>query len=886
MKILRVIVARLRGLFLRRGVEREMNEELRLHIEMRARENVRRGMTEEEARDAAGRSFGNLARVREACRDVKGGGVIETLLQDLRYGARTLGKNRGFTFVVILTLALATGANTAIFSVVDAVLLRPLPFGDPERLVALRETLPDEGAIPVAYRTYAEWRAQCGVVFESIAATADWSFNLEGEGYPERVDGMRVTASYFDVMGVRPLAGRAFRADEEGTGGAQVVIIEQGLWLRRFGGAADAVGRSLRLDGENYEIVGVMPEGETRGETGWASVWVPMRVRDEARARSNPFRYLGVNAKLRPGVTVEAARAEMGRVMAALRQDFPDTHGKPYGVEARRLRDEVVPAGTRAALLVLCGVVGFVLLIACANVANLLLARAAGREREIAVRTALGASRGRVARQLLTESLLLSALGGACGLALAHFGLRLLVAAGGEIVPRLEGARINPTVFGFAFALTVLTGVLFGLAPALAASKVDLNSALKEGSRGAGTAARHRRLRDALVVTEIALALTLLIASGLLIKSYLKLREVPTGFDTAGVLTADLKLPSRVYDTRERRANFFREAVERARQLPGVELAAGAQSIPLRGPFIVDPVIVEGQPVPPRGQVPFIRQNIITPDYFRAMGMRLVKGRGFTEQETWETGGPVVVNETFARKFFAGEEPLGKRIKLAEEKPWMEVVGLVGDTVQDGFGAERTFEEMYFPYTNPSDPLPLSFLTLVVRGRGDTQTLVASLREEVRRLDKSVPVARVATMSELAARATSAERFNLLLTSLFAALALALAAVGVYGVMAYSVSQRTHEIGVRIALGAGRGRVVGMVVRQGMTLTLAGLAAGVAAAFALTRVLEGLLFGVSATDPWTFALLTLLLAAVALAACLIPARRATRVDPAVALRHE
>ncbi|MCA1631814.1 MAG: ABC transporter permease [Acidobacteria bacterium] len=849
---------RLRWLARRRSVETEMEEELRFHLRRIEEEGVARGLNRADAAREARRRFGSLARVKEACRDVRGGGFAETLVRDLRFGARTLAKSPGVTLVIVLTLALGAGANAAIFSVVEAVLLRPLPFGAPERIVGLRETLPDEGSIPVAYRTYAEWRERCGAVFESVAAMADWRFNLEGGAEPERVDGVRVTENYFGVMGVRPLVGRTFRAEEMRPGAPGAVIIGEGLWRRRFGGAASAVGQTMRLDGEDYEIVGVMPAGEARGESGWASVWVPMIVRDEGRARSNPFRYLSVNARLREGVTVEQARSEIARVMRALRQDFPDTHGKPYGTEARALQDFVVPAGTRTALLVLSGAVGFVLLIACANVANLLLARGVTREREIAVRTALGASRGRVARQLLTESLLLSTLGALAGLALAYAGLKLLVALGAGVVPRLEGVGLSAPVLAFALALSALTGLLFGVAPALAASKVDLNSALKEGARGAGAGTRHRRLRDLLVVSEIALALTLLVASGLMLKSYVRLREVPAGFDTDGVLTAELNLPSRIYDTREKRLNFFREAVERTRALPGVEVAAAAQSIPLRGGGAVDPVIVEGRPVPPPGQVPFIRENIVTPDYFRAMGMRLVKGRTFTEQETWETGGAMIVNETFVRKFLAGEEPIGRRVKLAEEKPWMNIVGVVADTVQDSFDSTKTFEEMYYPYTNTSDPLPISFSTLVVRSPLDTGTLVAHLRGEVRALDPSVPLSRVQTMRALAERA----------------------------VMAYSVTERTHEIGVRLALGARGSDVVGMIVRQGMRLTLFGVAGGLAGAFALTRLISDMLFNVAPTDPAAFSLVALALTAVAFVACLVPALRASRVDPLTALRHE
>jgi putative ABC transport system permease protein len=818
--------------------------------------------------------------------ETRGGiSLTETLLQDLRYGARTLFKNRGVTLAVILTLALGVGANASIFGVVEGVLLRPLPFRDASRVVGIRETLPTEPSIPVGYRTYTAWRDGLGAVFEGVAAASSWDFNLGGEGDVERVAGARVTSNYFDVMGARPLAGRGFLRGDDQPGAARVAVIDEGLWRRRFGGAQGVIGQSVRIDDDNYEIVGVMPSFAEQKATGWASVWIPLVVRNEARALANPFRYLTVNARLRDGVGMEQARAELERVMATLRQNFPDTHGKPYGVDVRRLQDFVVPRAARTALLVLLGVVAFVLLIACANVANLLLARAAAREREFAVRVALGASRGRIVRQLLTESLLLALAGALCGLVLAQLFIKLLANISPAFIPRLADVRLDAAVFLFALALAALTGLLFGLAPALAASKVDLNAVLKDGARGAGRSVRHGRLRNALVVAEVALSLTLLVGAGLMIRSYLRLNAVDAGFDTEHILTAELTLTAHGYDTRERRVGFFREAIERVRRLPGAQMVAAAQSLPLRGPILTDPVVVEGRTVPPRGQVPFVRENIVTPDYFRAMGMRFIKGRAFTEQETWETGGAIIVNESFARKFFAGEDALDKRVRLGEEKPSMTVVGVVGDALDDGFDGEP-IEQMFYPYTNPSDPIPLSFMTLVVRTSVEPQTLAAPLRGVVRGIDASVPVSRVQTMRAIASRATSGARFNLLLTALFAVLALALASVGVYSVMSYAVSQRAHEIGVRMALGAQGADVVRMIVRQGMRLALLGVGVGVACALALTRLVSSLLFGVSATDPLTFASVALLLAVVALAACLIPARRATRIDPLAALRQE
>jgi putative ABC transport system permease protein len=812
--------------------------------------------------------------------------VIDTLLQDVRYGARNLVRNRGVTIVILVTLALGVGANAGVFGVVEGVLLKPLPFRDASRLVGVRESLPEEPSIPVAYRTYAEWRDQLSAVFAGIAAASSWDFNVGGAGDVERVAGARVTANYFDVMGVQALAGRGFLPEDARPGAARVAVIDEGLWHRRFGGAQNVIGQHVRIDDDDYEIVGVMPSFAEQKATAWASIWKPLAVPNETRALGNPFRYLTVNARLREGVSIGQARAELERAMFALRQNFPDTHGKPYGVDARPLQDFVVPQTTRTALLVLLGVVAFVLLIACANVANLMLARGAAREREMAVRAALGASRARILRQLLTESLLLSTAGAAGGLVVAQVFIKLLVATSAASVPRLGEVRLDAPVFLFALALAALTGFAFGLAPAISASKVDLNSVLKDGARGAGRGARHRQLRDVFVVAEVALALTLLVGAGLMIRSYLRLSAVNAGFDTEHVLTTELTLPASGYDTRERRGAFFHEAIERVRALPGAQMVAAAQSLPLRGPILTDPVVVEGRGAPGRGQVPFVRENIITPDYFRAMGMRMLRGRAFTEQETWETGGAIIVNESFARKFFGGDDALGRRVRLGEDKPWMTVVGVVGDALDDSFDGEL-IEQMFYPYTNPSDPIPLSFMTLVVRAPSVApETLAAGVRDEVRQLDPNVPVSRVQTMSAIASRATSGARFNLLLTALFALLALALASVGVYGVMSYAVTQRQHEIGVRLALGAQGTDVVRMIVREGMRLALLGVGFGIVCALALTRLAAGLLFGVTATDPLTFASVALLLAVVALVACIIPALRATRIDPLVALKDE
>jgi predicted permease len=805
---------------------------------------------------------------------------MRTLWQDLRYGARAMRKSPGFTFAALTTLALGIGANTAIFSVIHAVVLSPLPFAAPERLVGLRETLPDEGSIPLAQRTFAAW-SEDSAVFESVAAMYSTEVNLEGDE-PQRVTAAKVTPSYFDVMGARPALGRAFLPEDARPDSEPVVVLSHELWQSRFGGEASAVGRQARIDGSSRTIVGVMPPALADADIGWTSLWTPLRFSE--RGLNNPYRYVNASARLKPGVSVAQARAELERVMAALRRDFPQTHGKPYGVDVRPLGDFVVGAGTRTALYVLAGAVVFVLLIACANVANLLLARASSREREMAVRAALGASRARIVRQLLVESLFLSVLGAGLGLLLAAWGVDALAAINADAVPRFADVQINTPVLLFALGLSVLTALVFGLAPALRATKFDVNAALKGGARGGVTAGGRRdRLLGALVVSEVALSLILLVGAGLLIQSFLRLRAVEPGFDLDRVLTMEVSLPFATYGEPHQRTDFYRRTLERIRGLPGVESAGATQSLPFRPTMLTDHVVIEGRPVPPAGQEPFIRGTSVTSDYFRTMGMRLVSGRALTEQETWE-GGAIVVNESFARRFFAGQDPLGQRVRVGYDRAWLTVVGVVRDVTQNGVD-KQTIEEMFVPYANGANPSVVR-MNLVVRAAGDPAALAGAVREEIRRSDPALPVSNVATMRALADSALSPARFNLLLLTLFAALALALALIGIYGVMSYAVTQRTHEMGIRLALGARAADVMRLVIARGMLLALAGVTLGLAGALAVTRVMSSLLYRVSATDPLTYAGLALSLALAALLACYVPARRAAHVDPVVALRYE
>ena len=817
---------------------------------------------------------------------------MESLLQDMRYGVRMLLKRPGFTVIAVLTLALGIGATTAVFSVVNAVVLRPLPFADADRLVGLRETLPDDPSIPLAYRTYAEWRDR-NTVFEQVAAMVEWNANLETGGEPVLLEGMRVTSSYFAVMGLKPALGRTFAPEEDQPGAARVVVLSYGVWQGRFGGDPAIVGRGVQINGQDFAVVGVMPPAQGDRAVGWLDIWTPLGANDQ-RARLNYGRYLLANARLRPGVTVAQARAELERLMTMLKREFPETHGKDYGVDVRPLKDFVVPRATQTALYILLGAVGCVLLITCANVASLLLARAATRQREIAVRAALGASRRRIVRQLLTESVLLAALGAGLGLLVALWLTDLLLALNPEALPRLAGVALDARVLAFTLVLCVLTAIGFGLAPALGATKVNVGEVLKREGRAAGQSVRQRRLHGWLVVGQLALAVVLLAGAGLLIKSFVRLQAVEPGFALDHVLTMEVNLPFQNYQP-ERRVQFYQQALERLRALPGVTTAAATQSLPLRPTYLTDSVFIEGQPVPPRGQEPQVRGTSVTADYFRALDMRLVRGRAFTEQETWQPSSVIVINEAFARRFFPGQDPVGKRVKAGRDDdtawsrahagaPWPTVVGVVADTTQSSFDIQ-TIEEMFYPYVNTTEP-PVVRMNFVLRTKTEPAALAAAARDALRQVDPSLSLTHVLTMRQLADRTLLEPRFNLLVLGVFASVALVLAAVGIFGLMSHTVVGRTHEFAVRMALGAQAGEVRRLVLGQGLRLVFYGLATGLLAACVATRVLASMLYGVQPTDPLTFVVVSALLASVALLACYVPARRATRVDPMVALRYE
>jgi putative ABC transport system permease protein len=811
---------------------------------------------------------------------------MRTLLQDLRYGARMLWKKPGFTAVAVLTLALGIGANSAIFSVVNAVLLRPLPFERPERLVTAwgnRES-PEETQV-VSYPDFADWRERAQTL-SGVAAYNRAGVLLRVGEEQEAIAGTAASADIFPILDIKPALGRAFTAEDDRPGSPLVVLLGHGLWQRAFNSDRSVVGKQIMFGTRNVTVVGVLPPDfkfpVQATKMDFLQPLVPS-LGDRVQRRGSYS--LRVIARLKDGVTREQAAAEMRTIGQDLERQYPD-EGLRLGLSLTPLHESLV-GNVRFALLVLLGAVGFVLLIACANVANLLLARSASRHREMAVRTALGAGRWRVVRQLLTESILLSLVGGTLGLLLAMWGTDLLVAASPVDIPRLKDVGLDPRVVVFTSALTILTGVLFGLAPALSVSKVELAESLKEGGRGSTEGATRSRVRSLLVVSEVALSLLLLVGAGLLIKSFTRLREVNPGFDPQNVLTTGLSLSRTKYQTPEQQAAFFREAERRTAETPGVVAVGLVDVLPLSGDTSTSTFFVDGRPLVTGAEKPSANYRVVSTDYFRAMGIPLMRGRAFGERDAKDAPSVIIVNEAFARKFFPGEDALGRRIVIETDPtidpdpPAREIVAVVGDVRQESLEA-RAVPDFYVPYLQA----PERFMYLVARTSTDTAGTISSLRGAVKEVDREQYIPDIEPMSKYLADSVARRRFQMLLLGLFAAVALVLAGVGIYGVMSYTVTQRTHEIGLRMALGAQVGDVLKMVVRQGLALALGGVAVGLIAAFALTRAISSLLFEVSPTDPATFAGVAALLVAVTLLSCIIPARRATKVDPMVALRYE
>ncbi|HKG96141.1 MAG TPA: ABC transporter permease [Gemmatimonadaceae bacterium] len=804
---------------------------------------------------------------------------MDALLRDLKHAFRSLSRAPGFAAAAVVTLALGIGANTAIYSVVDAVLLKPLPYADPGRLVMVYERNLDRqnDRNVVSPGNFLDWRAQSRV-FEDMAGYLIWRTNLTGLGEPEEVPIQLTTASFFPVLGVKPAIGRAYTAQEDAPGGENVVVLGHGFWQRHFAGDPGVLGKKITLGGRPATVIGVMPAGFTFGRST-AELWAPFGLDPSLDYRKITGRYMEVVARLKPGVTPGQAHAEMKALAARLEQQFPDFNAH-WSANVVPLEEQVV-GGIRRALLVLAGVVGFVLLIACANVANLMLARAAARQREIAVRTALGASAWRVVRQMLTESVVLSIAGGALGLVLALWGTSALVAAAPAALPRVQEVTVDARVLAFTVAVSLAAGVLFGLVPAWQATRASMHATLKEGARG--SSAGGGRTRGALVISQVALSLVLLVGAGLMIKSFARLTAVSPGFDPERVLTARLSLPRSKYRTPESQVQFFDRVLERVRALPDVQAASAINWLPFAGLGSATNYWVAERPVPPSGEHPTADIRGVDPQYFQTMKIKVLQGEPLTERETRDVRKAVVINETLARTVFPNESPLGRHIMM----PWDdtlngEIVGVVADARHAGLDSVVN-PMIYWAQAQ----FPSSSMTLVVRSRSaDPMRLASAVTREVRALDPELPVADVKAMDDYLGASVARRRFSVTLLALFAGVALVLAAVGLYGVIAYGVAMRTREIGVRIALGARRPDVLRLVIREGMGLVLAGVAAGVLGALFLTRVLANLLYGVSATDPATFVSIAALLSAVALVAAYIPARRAAAVDPMVALREE
>jgi putative ABC transport system permease protein len=801
---------------------------------------------------------------------------MQTLLQDIRYAVRALRKAPAFTLVAVLTLALGIGANSTIFSVVNGVLLQPLPYAQPERLVMVWGHHTTIGREVASQPDYLDWRAD-NTVFSDMAALAHTSFDLTGVGEPERLNAALTTANFFRTLGTTPLLGRAFLDREEKTGANQVAILSYGFWQRRFGGSPGIVGQTITLSGLPYTVVGVAPAG-FRFERD-VDIWAPLRT-DVTRSRRGDF--LTVIGRLKPGVTFERAQTEMTTIAARLTQQYPETNTN-WSVELVPLKEQLVGAA-RPALLIFMGAVGLVLLIACANVANLMLTRAAAREREMAIRATLGAGQGRLIRQMLTESVLVSLVGGALGLLLALWGVAALQGVQSSLIPRLGEVGIDGWVLGFTLLLSVLTGVLFGLAPALRVGRGELHGSLREGARGASAGMGVRQLRGALVLAEVALALVLLVGAGLLIKSFDRLQRVDPGFTPDHVLTAQIVLPGARYGEEARQRAFYSQLLDALRSAPGVQGAAVATDVPLSGGANYLSFSIAGQADPGPGVVQDAEVFVASPDYFHVLGIPLRQGRLFTEQDGAGAPNVVVINHAMAQRYWPGRDPLGARITLgdpADSAGWRTVVGVIGGVRHNSLDADP-YPQMFAPVAQ----MPRRAVMVLARTAGDPVALTGTLRRAVTSLDTNLPVSDVMTMEARVSRSVAQPRVNVTLLGLFAAVALLLAAVGIYGGVSYSVVQRTRELGIRMALGARPGDVLRLVVRQAMAPALVGVAVGLVGAWAGTRLMASLLFGVSTSDPAVFAAVALFLAGVALLASYIPARRATRVDPLVALQYE
>jgi putative ABC transport system permease protein len=866
----------LRNTIRKRQTDRDLSEEVGSYLELLIEKKMKDGMNQKDARHAAMVELGGVEQVKEEVRAGRTGFALETLFQDLRYGLRSLRKKPGFTITAVIALALGIGANSAIFSVINGVLLRSLAYRDADSIVMVWEKNFQRGRSQnsVSPANFLDWKKQ-SVLFEQFAASWDTRVNLTSGGEPEEIQVQRVSSDFFSVLGVPPRLGRSFAREEDAPGANPAVVLSDELWQSRFGGNPAIIGQSITASGRTLTVVGVMPPGFHFLNTQ-VKAWIPLAL-DPANDWRKQGRYLRSVARLKSGVTIQQAQAELDGIAKRLEQDYPD-YNKGWGANLVPMHEQIV-GDIRPVLLVLLAAVAFVLLIACANVANLLLSRAASRQKELALRAALGAGRTRLIRQMLTESVLLAVMGGALGVFLAYWGIQLLLALAPDNIPRLNEITIDPRVLIFTLAISLVTGLIFGLVPALQSSRPDLSDALKEGARG--STGGSRLFRNLFVVAEMALALVLLVGAGLMLRSFSQLHQVKTGFDTDHVLTMRVQLPTAKYQQPAQRTEFFKIAQERLATLPGVKSVGAISYLPLTGLASSTVFNLATQPDLPPNESPGTEVRIVTPGYFSAMGIPLLKGRMLDDHDGAESR-VLVINETLARKYFPGQDPIGQRLIINwEPKVADEIVGVVGDVKETAL-AEEANPAIYWPHPRE----PYQFMNFVLRSAIDLATLTAAAVKEIHALDPDQPVAEIRTLDQVVAKSIARPRFNALLLAIFAGVALVLASVGIYGVMNYSATQRTQEIGIRMALGAKPGDILRLVVGHGMKLTLAGIVIGVIASLALTRVMANLLFGVTATDLLTFVAVSAILTTVALIANYIPARRATRVNPVIALRYE
>ena len=875
------LALRFRSLFHRSHVENELSEELRFHMERLTEENAARGMMTEEARYAALRGLGGVEQIKEECRDMRQVNYIEDFFRDIRYGLRMVAKSPGFIAAAVLTLALGIGANIAIFSVVNAVLVRPLPYRDAGRLVMLWSTEPKKGwrgqASPLDFVT---WRQESRS-FESLAAIRPNSAILTGRGEPVRLSGGQISAGFFETLGIAPQLGRIFAPAEYRPGGERVVLIAHGLWQERFGSDPGIIGRSIRLSDELFTVVGVMPDALQFPIDG-LKFWLPLELNE---AQPDDRHFLFVVARLKDGKGVAEARTDVATTAGRLEKQFPGSHAA-YGAAVVPLRESFTGA-VRPALALLSGAVGMLLLIVCGNVASLLLARASARGREIAVRLALGASRWRLARTMLTESLLLALAGGALGVALAYGGIRLLLAslASDLTLPSyLRTVALDSRVLAFMLVLCVIAGLISGLLPALRSSRHDPYAALKEGAGTTTAGLRQLRLRGTLIVAELALTSILLVAAGLLMQNAVRLQRTDPGLRPDHVLVMDVALPRARYREPQQRAAFYRDALDRIRSLSGVRYVGAVNNLPFRD-WTGFNFTIEGHPTPAPSEVPEALERIASPDYFQAMGIPVLKGRAFTDGEGPSTMPVVMVNAALVRRYFSGEDPVGRRLRPGGPDepgaPWYTIVGVVGDVRHLGMEAAPS-PEIYA--LQAQDPWP--GMTIVVRTEPDPWAMAAAVKNQLWAVDPDLPISGMASMSQVLSDSLWPSRILTCLQGIFAAIALLVSSVGLYAVVSQSVTLRRHEFGVRLAVGAEPAQILRLVLSQGLKLILLGMGAGLLGAIALARSLSALLPVVSPTDPWTYAGASAVMAVVALAACWQPARRAAGVDPMVALRYE